>query len=202
MCAGTTGFIPSSAACVAAVAVSCISSVVYLEGQAMRRDQLSRDAQGARAVLNALARIADSYDDVRESIGRDRALAVQQLADYQARLGKVFAHTTYQDELTVLRDRLKAALSDAPKEGEPTAAELAEQIKALRASHTAEAAPIRKQKQVAATVPAPQPLPPPEQPSKETPPSPADDEDSGPGEAPPAIFQHRVRGKSIQQSLF
>ena len=173
---------------------------VYLEGQAMRRDQLSRESQGARAVLNALARIADSYEDVRGSVRRDRSLAAQQLTDYQARLGKVFAHATYQDELTGLRDRLKAALSDTPKEGEPTAAELAESIKTLRASHTVEAAPLRKQKPVP---PAQQAVSaPPEQPAKESPPPPVDDEDSGPGEAPPTLFQQRMRGKSIQPSLF
>ena len=42
-----------------------------------------------------------------------------------------------------LRERLKMSLSNKPAEGEPTAAELAERIKSLRASHQGEAAPAR-----------------------------------------------------------
>ena len=50
-------------------------------------------------------------------------------------------------ELTGLRDRLKAALTGAERtEGEPSAAEVAERIKALRARNTVEAAPERTAK--------------------------------------------------------
>ncbi|MCE9561835.1 MAG: hypothetical protein K8U57_07255 [Planctomycetes bacterium] len=61
-------------------------------------------------------------------------------------LGKPFHHAGYLEELTAFRDRLKAALSGTPAEGEPTAVELAEQIKTLRAAHGAEAAPSRVKK--------------------------------------------------------
>ena len=75
---------------------------------------------------------------------QDLAIAEGQLRDYQARLGQPFAHDAYLAELTGLRDQLKAGLSGAePQEGAPTVAELAEQIKALRASNSIEAAPER-----------------------------------------------------------
>jgi hypothetical protein len=62
------------------------------------------------------------------------------LKDYQARVWQPFPHAEYASQLTGLRDRLKAALSGAEqKEGEPTIAELAERIKALRAANTVEA---------------------------------------------------------------
>ena len=48
------------------------------------------------------------------------------------------------DQLAALRDQLKAGLSGAePKEGEPTIAELAERIKALKAENAVEAMPER-----------------------------------------------------------
>jgi hypothetical protein len=57
--------------------------------------------------------------------------------------------------LTYLRDQFKAGLSGAePKEGEPTVAELAERIKALKAGNAVEATPERTaQRQVSAEVP-------------------------------------------------
>jgi hypothetical protein len=45
--------------------------------------------------------------------------------------------------LTSLRDRLKLALSETPAEGEPSAAELAERINALKSAQAVEAAPVR-----------------------------------------------------------
>jgi N12 class adenine-specific DNA methylase len=114
---------------------------VYLEGQAVRSGMLN--SLGPRAVMNGLGRVVDSYAEVIERTKQDRELAQRQLGDYEARIGRVFAHTAYMEELTTLRDRLKVSLSGTPAEGEPTAGELAEQIKALRANHQVEAAPAR-----------------------------------------------------------
>jgi hypothetical protein len=169
---------------------------VYLEGQGIRRDQLSRNSQGARAVLNAPTRITASYDDVCQSIRRDRSLAAQQFADYQARLGKPFAHAKYLDELTVLRDRLKIALSETPKEGEPTAAELADQIKVLKAAHVVDAAPTRLSA-VKSEAPKPVSEEPKEEPAKAEEPPPSDDDGK------PAIsFRVRTGRGGTQQTLF
>ncbi|HEX4607018.1 MAG TPA: hypothetical protein VH092_02320, partial [Urbifossiella sp.] len=121
------------------------SADVYLEGRTTRTGMLS--SHGPRAVLNALGRVADSYGDAIERFSQDREVARKQLSDYEARAGRVFPHTAYLDELTALRDRLKAALSGTPAEGEPTAGELAERIKQLRASHQVEAAPSRPKPQ-------------------------------------------------------
>jgi hypothetical protein len=52
--------------------------------------------------------------------------------------------------LATLRDQLQNALSGAPKEGEPTTPELAEQIKALRATQTVEVTPQRTGKRQSA----------------------------------------------------
>ena len=116
---------------------------VYLEGQVYRTAMLSRESQGPRAVMNALNRLATSYGERITETKQDLALARTQLGDYEARMGKVFAHAGYADELAALRDRLKVALSGTPVEGEPTSGELAGQITALKASHHVEAAPQR-----------------------------------------------------------
>lgn len=120
---------------------------VYLEGRECRTAMLSRESQGSRAVMNALIRLADGYPEHCDKVRRELDVVRGQLADYQTRLGKPFAHTAYFDELSGLRDRLKLALSDRPPEpgAEPaqSASELAERVKALRASHAVEAAPSR-----------------------------------------------------------
>jgi N12 class adenine-specific DNA methylase len=123
------------------------STDVYLEGAMTRRDTLSREHQGPRAVLNALERLAGGYGPECSYVQRDLAIAESQLRDYRARLGKPFLHDAYLSELTSLRDQLKAGLSGAanqPESGEgPSISELAEKIKALKASHTIEATPQR-----------------------------------------------------------
>jgi N12 class adenine-specific DNA methylase/SAM-dependent methyltransferase len=117
---------------------------VYLEGAITRKDTLSREHQGQRAVLNALERLARGYGTERDRTRQDLELAQTQLRDYQARVGQPFAHEDYLSRLTALRDQLKAGLSGAaPQEGEPTVSDLAERIKALRAAHTIEATPER-----------------------------------------------------------
>ncbi len=98
-------------------------------------------------MLNALNRLAGEYDSRRVTARRELTIAENQLRDYQARLGKPFAHESYMERLNSLRDQLKRGLSgSAPAEGaeeQPNTAELAEQIKALRAGQTVESAPQR-----------------------------------------------------------
>jgi hypothetical protein len=122
------------------------SREVFLEGATTRETQLSRDAQGPRAVMNALERLAGSYESQGASARKELAIAEGQLRDYEARLGKPFAHDAYLGELTRLRDELKAALSDTPREpgaNVPPAAEIAERIQAMRAGQAIEPAPER-----------------------------------------------------------
>jgi N12 class adenine-specific DNA methylase/trans-aconitate methyltransferase len=131
---------------------------VYLEGATTRMATLSRDHQGQRAVLNALERLADGYGPECGRVGQDLGIAESQLRDYQASLGKPFLHDAYLSELTTLRDQLKSGLSGAtPEPGSdagPSAYELAERIKALKAAHSIEATPQRvRQKQSTAEEP-------------------------------------------------
>jgi hypothetical protein len=120
------------------------SPEVYLEGAITRSDSLSREHRGPRAVLNAVERLASEYGAVCASTQRELSIDEAQLRDYQARLGKPFTHGKYLEELAALRDQLKTGLSGAePKEGAPTVAQVAEQIKALRATQTIETAPQR-----------------------------------------------------------
>ncbi len=120
---------------------------LYLEGTVTRLDRLSREHHGPRAILNALERLLGGYGPESDRTRQDLAIAEGQFRDYQARLGKPFPHEDYLKQLTGLRDQLKAGLSGAePREGEPTAAELAERIKALKAAHTIEAVPERSGK--------------------------------------------------------
>ena len=72
----------------------------FLEGATTRRAALSRDSHGPRAVLNALDRLAGSYDAQAATARKDLAIAEGQLRDYQARLGQPFTHDAYLAELT------------------------------------------------------------------------------------------------------
>jgi N12 class adenine-specific DNA methylase len=120
---------------------------VYLEGTAFRPSMLSRDHHGPRAVLNALDRLAASYDSECTRVWQDLDIAESQLRDYQARLGKPFLYDAYLSELTGLRDQLKLGLSgattDQGTEKRPTVTEVAERIKALKAANTVDAMPAR-----------------------------------------------------------
>jgi len=119
----------------------------YLEGAATRHGMLSRDHHGPRAVLNALERLADSYGGPLATARRDLEIAKAQLRDYEARLDQPFEQKDYLEELTGLRDQLKAALSsgttDAAGQSLPPTAALAERIQALKSSHTIEGTPER-----------------------------------------------------------
>jgi N12 class adenine-specific DNA methylase len=120
---------------------------LYLEGAVTRQSRLSRESHGPRAVLNALERLIDGYDPECERVRQELAVAKGQLRDYQARLGKPFAHESYVSELTALRDQLKTSLSatnpDAGKESALQAFEVAAKIKAVKSAHKIEGAPER-----------------------------------------------------------
>jgi hypothetical protein len=165
---------------------------VYLEGKAIRKAMLSRDSQGARAVTNALGRLESTYQEQCGEVRRELDITRGQLGDFEARLGRPFAHATYLDELTTLRDRLKLALSDTPPEGE-NATKLAEQIKELRAGHQVEAP---KAKVVEARRPTPVPAP---EPVTDAPV--ADEVAEKPVEEPVPTFRQRI-GRGGQMSLF
>ncbi len=137
---------------------SSFAPEVHLEGATIRQATLSREHRGPRAVLNALERLAGSYGEQCEKARQELALAEGQFRDYEQRIGKPFAHEAYLTELTELRDRLKDSLSNAPApegEGRPSAAELAERIKALKAAHTIEAAPRRTLERLASVAEEP-----------------------------------------------
>ncbi len=125
---------------------------VYLEGAILRKDTLSREHQGPRAVLNALERLANGYAVECSRVRQDLAIAENQLRDYQARLGKPFPHEEYLSELTSLRDWLKAGLSTTAPDDDAreTVSELAARIKALKAANTIDATPQRAQRKQAA----------------------------------------------------
>jgi N12 class adenine-specific DNA methylase len=117
---------------------------VYLEGATTRHGTLSRDHHGPRAVLNALDRLTGTYQGQCDDTAQELAIAEGQLRDFEARLGRPFAHEEYVRELTDLRDQLKAGLSQAtPEAGAPPVALLVERIKGLKAAHTIDAAPER-----------------------------------------------------------
>jgi len=107
---------------------------LYLEGAITRQDTL-RDNAGPRAVLNALERLAGGYPADAGFTRRDVELMEKQLEDFRAKQGKGFPHETYLKNLAELRDRLRTALSGTPKEGEPSAAELAGEVKKLRSAN-------------------------------------------------------------------
>jgi len=120
---------------------------VYLEGATTCRDTLLRDHRGARAVLNALERLASTYGSECARVRQDLAIAESQLHDYQASLGKPFLHDAYLSDLTKLRDQLKAGLSatasEQVDEAKSTVADLAEKIKTLKSAHSIETTPQR-----------------------------------------------------------
>src|SRR5205823_3768237 len=87
---------------------------MFLEGQGVRQAQLSRESQGPRACFNAVERLFSSYEMKCEEVRRELVLAEGKLRDFQARLGAAFPHEQYTEELSALRDELKAALSATP----------------------------------------------------------------------------------------
>lgn len=120
---------------------------VYLEGATQRQLTLAREHQGPRAILNALERLANGYDEQCSSVQKELMLSENQLRDYNARLGKTFPHDSYLERLTHLRDQLKAGLSGSDtqvgNESQQNVSEIAEQIKSLKSEQTIEALPER-----------------------------------------------------------
>jgi len=116
---------------------------VCVEGAVTRMDRLYKDHFGPRVVLNAVDRIIEAYDAERIRAGNDLAIARNQLRDYAARIDTPFQHGAYIEELTELRQQLKAALANPAGKGEEIGS-LAERTKALKASQTIEAAAERK----------------------------------------------------------
>jgi len=162
---------------------------VYLEGTVIRKAMLSRESQGVRAVMNALGRLEGSYIEACEEVGRELGITRNQLVDYEARLGRVFPHATYLDELAALRNRLQVALAVHAQEGE-SPAELAEKIKTLRAAHVPIAAVKESQ-------PAPLPVP--------APPDPPAIPDPVPSTPSPVVSESstsRRSGRGGQMTLF
>ena len=135
------------------------SPEMFLEGAVTRYSPLSRESHGPRAILNAADRLAGTYETQVATARTELAIAEGQRRDYEARLGAPFAHEAYMTELTYLRDRLKASLSGAtPEPGAqplPPAAEVAEQIKTLKAGHAIEPAPSRSGARKASTAEEP-----------------------------------------------
>jgi hypothetical protein len=120
---------------------------VYVEGAVTRFEPLSREHRGPRAIMNAVARLVDGYGDERARAAKDLEISRGQLRDYQSRIGGVFQHGQYLEELHSLRDQLERALSDKP--GEADQGEIVTRIKALRDAHTLDAAPERTKRQAA-----------------------------------------------------
>ncbi len=89
---------------------------LYLEGAATRHGPLSREHHGPRAILNAAERLTDTYEAQCAKAGQELAIAQAQIRDHKARLGAPFIHDAYMEELTRLRDQLKAGLSGAAPE--------------------------------------------------------------------------------------
>ncbi len=122
---------------------------VYLEGAITRVATLSREHQGPRAVTNAIERLAGGYESQAATSRQELTIAQGQLRDYEARLGKPFLHEEYLAALTDLRDRLKLSLSGGTQpvgdDAVPVTAILAEQIQALKATHTIEPAAERSE---------------------------------------------------------
>ncbi|MCA9066620.1 MAG: hypothetical protein KDA96_26315, partial [Planctomycetaceae bacterium] len=88
---------------------------------------------GARAILNALHRIAEGYEPEIQETQQQIELATRQLADYETHLGTPFTHEVYQNELSDLRTKLQDALSSAGPAGDSqlSTAELSSRIKTL-----------------------------------------------------------------------
>lgn len=120
---------------------------LFLEGAATLRSMLHREHHGPRAILNAAERLVNSYGAECGRIRQDLSIAEAQLRDYQVRLGTPFPFDSFLLQLTTVRDQLKRALSvvttETNAEPFPTAADLADQIKALKSAHSIEAAPAR-----------------------------------------------------------
>lgn len=124
---------------------------VFLEGEGVRETALSKDAQGPRAVLNAVERLIASYGTRCEEVRRELTISETKLRDFTARMGLPFPHERYIEDLSALRDDLRVALSattsppqDGPEPQTRSTSELSELIKALKESHIIESLPAKR----------------------------------------------------------
>ena len=119
---------------------------VFVRGAGVRFAPLSREHQGARAVLNAVHRLVSSLDQQLESTHLELTLARQQLSDYQHRLGSQFEQEECLTQLTDLRDRLKLALARKVEDGQDphcVTSELARDIRTMLDSKVGRDATMR-----------------------------------------------------------
>ena len=135
---------------------------VFIEGATVRSTQLSSEHAGPRAVVNALTRLANSYQEQCDWHANELALSEQQLSDYRQRLGTPFEHEAYIHELAQLRDQLRLALSERPNATPETeqspklsTSELATKIKQLRESHSTDDTTKRSTEKPASTAEEP-----------------------------------------------
>lgn len=105
---------------------------VYLEGKMTREEPLFRDA-GARAILNALTRLSESYEAQVATTRRELEIAQGQLRDYEPRVGRAFPYETYTAQLSQKCHELRRALSEN-QEGQRPATEIAQDIEHLKAT--------------------------------------------------------------------
>jgi hypothetical protein len=116
----------------------------YLAGRAVHHENFNKPDPGPRAVLNALDRLADRYSSDCHYLQRELDVAKNQLRDYQAGQGSKFLHAHYLEQLTTLRDQLRAGLAgQTPADGSTAVPvpELAAQINALKDDYKDAAAP-------------------------------------------------------------
>ena len=114
----------------------------YLQGQLQRTRSLASDTPGARAVLNAVSRLAESYGEQIATTHRDLTVAEKQLRDFGDRAETPFVHEPYIRQLRETRDKLKRALAGNGEAGEETTSELAARIEALKSSVQVASEPI------------------------------------------------------------
>ncbi|MFL5330500.1 MAG: DEAD/DEAH box helicase family protein [Gemmataceae bacterium] len=118
---------------------------VCLEGATTLRESLG-EHRGPRAILNAAERVAKAYAAECAKARQELTIAEAQLRDYAARLDVPFAHATYLNRLTEMRDQLKASLSvtfQAEAEARSSASDLATQIKELKQRNSLDTTPQR-----------------------------------------------------------
>ena len=106
---------------------------LVLAGNVSRRIEISSRAAGARAVLGAAERLATSYPSKSAEVSQELKVAKQQLTDYQARVGRAFAHEDYLEQITTASSNLRAALSGKGKAQDETETigELADRVQTL-----------------------------------------------------------------------
>jgi hypothetical protein len=120
----------------------------YLKGEGTRCIWLNTPKPGPRAIMNGFDRLTETLSPEISRLTQDMSIASSQLHDYGVRLGQTFPHEAYQSQLMALRDALKDQLSNHANPDVPSATELAEHIKLLKANHAPEASHARTERSV------------------------------------------------------